>query len=173
MSIVALVGNPREGSRTRAVAVEAAQAVGRRLGYDGPHDVVDLSALGPHLLSPTPSPGVEVALELVTEASMLVVASPTYKGTYTGLLKVFLDRVPTGALRGITALPLLVMGDPAHSLAVEVHLRPLLVELGATVPTPGLALIESQLPRLEEHLTAWADLVAPQVVTILKEGAAS
>lgn len=163
MSVVALVGNPREGSRTRIVAVEAAEAVGRLIGQDAPPDVVDLSALGPHLLSSLPSSGVEVALELVTEADVLVVASPTYKGTYTGLLKAFLDRLPPDALAGVVALPLLVMGDAKHALAVEVHLRPLLVELGASVPTPGLAVLESQLPGLAEILARWAERVAPQV----------
>ncbi|MDA0638514.1 NAD(P)H-dependent oxidoreductase [Nonomuraea sp. MCN248] len=163
MSLVVLVGNPREGSRTRGVAVEAAGAVGERIGLLPPYDVVDLAGLAPHLLSPVLSAGVESALERVAGASVLVVASPTYKGTYTGLLKAFLDRLPPRALAGAAALPLLVMGDPAHSLAVEVHLRPLLVELGALVPTPGLAVLESRLPELAEVLAAWADRVAPQV----------
>lgn len=167
MSIVTVVGNPREGSRTHAVAVAAAEAIGTRIGLPGPHEVVDLSALGPHLLSPGASPGVEVAREVVLEARVLVVASPTYKGTYTGLLKSFLDRLPPAGLAGKVALPLLVMGDPKHALAVEVHLRPLLVELGATVPTPGLAFLEAQLPHLEEVLTTWADLVAPQAAAAL------
>ncbi|MEV4172819.1 NAD(P)H-dependent oxidoreductase [Nonomuraea sp. NPDC049709] len=203
MSVVVLVGNPREGSRTLTVAAEAARAVKQRLDAPGPgvagggvaggagisagikaagngsvglgeavpFEVVDLSALGPHLLSPGSSPGVEVALELVAEASVLVVASPTYKGTYTGLLKSFLDRLPSQALAGKAALPLLVMGDARHALAVEVHLRPLLVELGATVPTPGLAVLESELPRLAEVLAAWADRVAPQAASVIEDRA--
>ncbi|MFB4277540.1 NADPH-dependent FMN reductase [Nonomuraea sp. MTCD27] len=202
MSVVALVGNPREGSRTLTVAAEAARAVKRRLDAPGPgvagggvaggaggagiraagngsvglgeavpFEVVDLSALGPHLLSPGSSPGVEVALELVAEASVLVVASPTYKGTYTGLLKSFLDRLPSQALAGKAALPVLVMGDAKHALAVEVHLRPLLVELGATVPTPGLAVLESELPRLAEVLAVWADRVAPQAASVIEDRA--
>ncbi|MEV0614175.1 NAD(P)H-dependent oxidoreductase [Nonomuraea sp. NPDC050404] len=162
MSVVALVGNPRAGSRTLTVAVEAARAIGRRLGAEEPPEVVDLAAIASHLLAPGPYPDVEVALELVAEASVLVVASPTYKGTYTGLLKSFLDRLPPQALAGKAALPLLVMGDAKHALAVEVHLRPLLVELGASVPTPGLAVLESELPGLAEVLAAWADRVAPQ-----------
>ncbi|MFD2351870.1 NADPH-dependent FMN reductase [Nonomuraea ferruginea] len=163
MSLVVLVGNPREGSRTRGVAVEAALAVGERVELPAPHDVIDLAALGPHLLSPIPSADVEVALELVTEASVLVVASPTYKGTYTGLLKAFLDRLPPRALaKHGRAAAAGHGGDPAHSLAVEVHLRPLLVELGATVPTPGLAVLESRLPDLPEILAGWAERVAPQ-----------
>ncbi|MEU6742572.1 NADPH-dependent FMN reductase [Streptosporangium sandarakinum] len=170
-SVVTLVGNPRGGSRTRIAAVAAAEAIGERIGHDGSHEVVDLSALGPQLLAPGPSAGVEVALELVTGADVLVVASPTYKGTYTGLLKAFLDRLPPAALTGVAALPVLVMGDPRHALAVEVHLRPLLVELGAHVPTPGLALLEAELPDLEEVLARWTARVAPQVAATLGERA--
>ncbi|MEU4830175.1 NAD(P)H-dependent oxidoreductase [Streptosporangium sp. NPDC023615] len=168
-SVVTLVGNPREGSRTRAVAVAAAGTLGRRIGYDDPPEVVDLAALAPHLLAPVPSPAVEAALELVAGAGVLVVAGPTYKATYTGLLKVFLDRLPGGALSGTVALPLLVMGDPRHALAVEIHLRPVLVELGALVPTPGLAVVESEIPALDTHLDLWADRVAPQVTSALRE----
>ena len=39
-------------------------------------------------------------------------ASPTYKGTYTGLLKVFLDRLDYQALSSVIALPMLVGGCP-------------------------------------------------------------
>jgi FMN reductase len=91
------------------------------------------------------------------------VVSPTFKGTYSGLLKVFLDRLPYRGLSGATALPLLVMKSPQHALAVEVHLRPLLVELGASVPAPGLALLESDLDRLDSVLRGWATQAAGAV----------
>lgn len=162
-SIVALVGNPRAHSRTHQVALQAAEAIAGRIGYPASGETVDLSALAPYLLAATPSAALELSLELVSGADVLVVASPTYKGTYTGLLKTFLDRLPTGALASAVALPLLVMGDARHALAVEVHLRPLLVELGAHVPTPGAVLLESQLPDAQELLSTWADGVAPQV----------
>ncbi|GGO61033.1 NADPH-dependent FMN reductase [Nonomuraea cavernae] len=171
--IVALVGNPRSGSRTLAVAVEAAETLGRRLGHAAAPDLIDLAALGPQLLAVLPAPAVEVALELVAGADLVVVASPTYKGTYTGLLKAFLDRLRPDALAGAVALPLLVMGDPRHALAVEVHLRPLLVELGAVVPTPGLALVESDLPRLGEVLDGWYDRVIPQLGAAVQEAPAT
>ncbi|MBX6768628.1 MAG: NAD(P)H-dependent oxidoreductase, partial [Actinomadura rubrobrunea] len=82
---------------------------------------------------------------------------------YTGLLKAFLDLLPHRALVGTTALPLLVVGAPEHALAVEVHLRPLLVELGATVPTPGLALPEERLVAPDAVLAQWAEQVVPAV----------
>jgi FMN reductase len=37
----------------------------------------------------------------VSAAELVVVASPTYKGTYSGLLKLFLDRFVADALRGV------------------------------------------------------------------------
>ncbi|MGW0593268.1 NADPH-dependent FMN reductase [Streptosporangium sp. NPDC002607] len=167
MSIVTVVGNPRPGSRTHGVAISAAEAVARRIGDQEAPEVVDLAVLAPLLFAPETAPEVKAALELLAGADVLVVASPTYKATYTGLLKAFLDRLPGGALASAVALPLLVMGDARHSLAVEVHFRPLLVELGAVVPTPGLALLESQLADLDAVLGPWADRVGPQVAAAL------
>jgi FMN reductase len=92
----------------------------------------------------------------VLAADLLLVVSPAFKGNYSGLLKVFLDRLPYCGLTGATALPVLVMNSPQHSLAVDVHLRPLLVELGASVPAPGLALLESELGHLDSVLPGWA-----------------
>ncbi|GAA4612224.1 NAD(P)H-dependent oxidoreductase [Actinoallomurus liliacearum] len=157
--VVVLVGNPRPASRTHAVADRAARAIAPGVRPE----TVDLTELADRLLSRDPGPLLDEAVSRVTSADLLLVASPTYKGTYTGLLKSFLDRVPS--LAGVTALPLLVMGSPRHALAVEVHLRPLLVELGATVPTPGLAVVEADIDRLDEVLAGWAAAVRlPQAV---------
>jgi FMN reductase len=170
---VALVGNPKPQSRTLAVAAAAAQAVIEAAGLTSDYQIIDLSGLARRLLLPEPSPAVEDAIEQVTGADLVVVTSPTFKGSYTGLLKVFLDRLPHRALAGTIALPLLVMGAPRHALAVEVHLRPLLVELGATVPTPGLAVLESQLDDLGGVLRPWAALVAPALGTLAAPALAS
>ncbi|MFB4309444.1 NADPH-dependent FMN reductase [Actinomadura sp. GTD37] len=167
MRLLVLVGNPRPRSRTLRVALEAAAAVAERIGHADGADVVDLSLLAPGLLDASPPPAVQDALDQVAAADLLLVAGPTFKATYTGLLKVFLDRLPRGALASTVALPMLVMGDVKHSLAVEVHLRPLLVELGAIVPAPGLAFLESQVPDAAEVLGDWAGLVAPQVSAAL------
>jgi FMN reductase len=167
VSLVVIVGNPRPASRTYTAATEAARAVAQAADAGPDLDVVDLSGLASRLLHPEPSAPVQDAVELVTAADVVLVASPTFKGTYTGLLKVFVDRLPPAALAGKAALPLLLLGAPQHALAVEVHLRPLLVELGATVPTPGLALLESQLDRLDEVVAEWAGKVAPVVRAVL------
>lgn len=172
MSFVVIIGNPRPASRTAAAARAAAAAVAAAAEIIAEPEIVDLSGLGPRLLQAEPSAAVEDALAQIAAADILLVASPTYKGTYTGLLKVFLDKLPGGALAGKVALPLLLLGAPQHALAVEVHLRPLLVELGATVPTPGLALLEAQLDRLDSVLAEWAGQIVPAVRGALAAGTA-
>src|SRR3954466_10486852 len=136
--VAVVVGNPKAGSRTLGAAVHVA---GELVGRD-PDLVVDLADLGPRLLDWSD----DVVGRLVAEvgsADLVVVASPTYKATYTGLLKLFLDRFAGGTgLRGV-AVPLMLGAGAAHALAGELHLRPLLVELGATVPTPALFVLDN------------------------------
>ncbi|MFE2753250.1 NADPH-dependent FMN reductase [Actinosynnema sp. NPDC059335] len=145
----ALVGNPRPGSRTATAALALRDAVrhalaaqGLEVTPDGP--VVDAADLAPSVFAPG-STAVREALDALAAADVLVVASPTYKATYTGLLKAILDQAPGNWLRGRTAVPLLVAAAEKHALAVELHLKPLLAELGAAVPGRGLFVTESLL----------------------------
>ena len=86
----------------------------------------------------------------------IVLASPTYKGAYTGLIKLFLDRFAGGTgLTGL-AVPLMLGGSAAHSLAPEVMLRPVLTEIGATVPGRGLYVVDTQ----HDDPAAYADWLA-------------
>ncbi len=150
-----VVGNPRARSRTLDVARHVARRAAEAAGLD-PADqlVVDLADLGPELFDWS-SASVRSAVDAVRSCSLLVVASPTYKATYTGLLKSFLDWFDTAGLDGITTVPVMVGAGAAHALAVEVHLRPLLIEIGAILPTRGLFVVESELPRLDETVAAW------------------
>jgi FMN reductase len=160
--VVALVGNPRPHSRTHGVARALAGAIARAAG--APHiEEVDLAALGPRVLEPA-AHAVTEAVARVVAADVLVVASPTYKATYTGLLKAFLDRVPSGGLAGVAAVPVLLGGVPDHRLAVDVHLTPLLLELGATVPARGLFVHEDALDGFGEAAIAWAAAHTPRLV---------
>jgi len=102
--------------------------------------------------------GANAAVATVLASDLLVVASPTYKGTYSGLLKTFLDRLGTGSLaRGTAAVPILLGGAPNHQLAIDVHFTPLLYELGARVPIRGLFVLESEVPEFSKTAAAWAE----------------
>ena len=65
------------------------------------------------------------------DADAIVVATPVYQAAYSGLLKVFLDLLPQFAFRGKAVLPIVTGGSPAHVLAVDYALRPVLANLGA------------------------------------------
>jgi len=155
-----LVGNPRPASRTLNAALALREAVKRVLPGSEDGAVVDAADLAQDLFTPG-STKAKDALASLELANVLVIASPTYKATYTGLLKSVLDQAPGGWLKGKTAIPLQVAASDRHALAVELHLRPVLVELGAHIPGPGLFLNEAVLAdhdalveSLVEQLTA-------------------
>jgi FMN reductase len=153
--IVGLVGNPRAESRThglaRSLSRELARVIPGALTAE-----VDLTPLAPQVLDPSAG-AVEAALEQVQAADILVVASPTYKAAYSGLLKAFLDRFGNRPLTGTAAVPVLLGGAPNHQLAVDVHFTPLLLELGALVPAGGLFVLEPDVAGFGEFAATWAD----------------
>ena len=151
-----LVGNPRPASRTLSAAVALRDAVHRVLGDAEAGPVVDAAELAQHVFAPGAT-AVKAALESLAATKVLIVASPTYKATYTGLLKAVLDQAPGGFFKGIVALPLHVAASDKHALAVDLHLRPVLVELGATVPGAGVFVNESRLAG--DHDTLVKELV--------------
>jgi FMN reductase len=144
-----VVGNPKPGSRT----LEAATYVARELGGAQPDLVVDLATLGTALLD-WQDPAISELVGQVGAADLVVVASPTYKATYTGLLKLFLDRFATDGLSGIV-VPLMLGGGPAHALAPELTLRPVLAEIGGTT-VRGHYVLDSR----HDDPTAYADWLA-------------
>jgi FMN reductase len=105
--------------------------------------VIDVIELGPALLG-WGNPEVAAAVSLVTAADILVVSSPTFKATYSGLLKLFLDQFGAGQLGGVVTFPVMLGASPRHAMAPEMSLRPVLVEIGASCPAPGLYLLDSE-----------------------------
>jgi FMN reductase len=156
-----VVGNPKPESRTLAAATRLA----RRLTDVDADLVIDLATLGPALLD-WQDPSVVELVDQVGAADLVVVASPTYKATYTGLLKLFLDRFAgSTGLRGV-AVPLMLGAGPQHTLAGELHLRPLLVELGAVVPTPSLFVLDHRYDR-DDAYDGWLARSRPAVDAVL------
>lgn len=161
-TIVTVVGNPRPASRTHALARTLAAEIARALSSDPPVDV-DLAQLGAAVLDPADERA-DAAVADVLAGDLLVVASPTYKATYSGLLKAFLDRMATGALARAAAVPLLLGGAPNHQLAIDVHFTPLLLELGARVPARGLFVLEADVPQFRDTAAQWAAAHASTVL---------
>jgi FMN reductase len=156
-----LVGNPKPNSRTLRVALAAAEVLAQP-GRASERRTIDLAEVAMELFDPE-SVAVPALLEQVASSDLLIVASPTYKATFTGLLKSFLDRYGNNALAATVAVPVMTGAAPTHALAAEVFLRPLLVELGASVPCRGLFVTEGDFENLEAVVVDWASAAAPLV----------
>ena len=96
MNMVVVVGNPKPKSRTMEAGILAAKG----LAGGEPDLVIDLADLGAGLLE-WGNKDVEEAVASVSGANAVIFASPTYKATYTGLLKLFLDQIPYDGLAGV------------------------------------------------------------------------
>jgi FMN reductase len=170
LRITTIVGNPRVGSRT-ALAADAVAAgidgLAQAAGRATERRVIELAQLAGELFA-FPSEAVDAAVGLALASDVLVVASPTYKATYTGLLKAFFDRFGTNALAGVVAVPMMMGGSPIHFLAVDAHLTPLLQEIGASCPTRGLFILESELDDLAGLVERWQTAQSSVLTRLLR-----
>lgn len=162
MSTVVVVGNPKPASRT----AHAASMLATALTGKAPDHLVDVVDLGAGLLG-WEDPSVVEAMRITAGAELVVVASPTFKASYTGLLKLFLDQFATAdGLRGTVAVPLMLGAGPAHAMAPDLLLKPILAELGATCPAPGLYLSDKSYDdgvQIGKYVQIWGDVLQDAV----------
>jgi FMN reductase len=172
VKIAIVVGNPKPQSRTLKVA-EAVVDVVAALVPEVPVErlVIDLAEHAGRLFE-WPDAGLAELNDAVAGCDAVVIASPTYKATYTGLLKAFLDRYPSNGLAGVVAIPVMTGAAADHAMAVEVHLRPLMVELGATVPGRGLYFVMSRMAEIDQITAAWGTANAAVLSAALRGRAA-
>jgi FMN reductase len=115
--------------------------VGRAAGrHDATAEVFDLVNLAPSLGNAVRQTDLALparqALASILRADALVVASPVYKGSYTGMLKHLLDLIEPAALAGKPVLLAATGGGDRHALVIEHQLRPLFGFFeAATLPT--------------------------------------
>ena len=157
MKIAVVVGNPNPAGRTTTVAEAVAGRIARSIGDESSITTFELAEISGDLFT-WGAETVERVVESVRASAVVVFATPTYKASYTGLLKAFLDRFPNNGLAEVVAVPVMLGGAPIHHLAMETQLRPVLVELAAVVPSKGLFVIDSQMDALSETIDSWWDL---------------
>src|SRR6476620_11148401 len=153
LKVSIVVGNPKPMSRTRRIA----ELLAEKLLEPGEHqvEVIDLADYAEQVHS-WPSETMQALNQSVAESDLALFASPTYKATYTGLLKAFLDRYPANGLSGVTAIPVHTGADFGHAMGPTFTLSPLLAELGAIVPGRGFYFALSQMDELESVVDAAA-----------------
>ena len=144
MTILLLAGSPSAPSRSTRLL----HYTGEKLALLGHRysklDVRDLP--GDALLRADFShAAIQAALEQVAQAAAVVVATPVYKASYSGVLKAFLDLLPQFGLTDKLVLPLATGGSQSHMLALDYALRPVLHALDARHVLAGIYATSSQL----------------------------
>jgi len=159
---VGLAGSPGPGPSRSHVLLDRALERLDRAGFVTRR--IELSRLpADALLGRARDAAVDAAIAQVSQAHVVLAATPVYRASYSGLLKVFFDLLPTDALEGRVAIPIATGGSLAHQLMLDHALRPLLASVGARVVSTGVYGTQTQFtdgrpdPALELRLARAVD----------------
>ena len=142
--IITIAGSPSRTAKS-ALVLQVARAAMQVKGWEAETIVVRDLPAEDLLHARFDSPEIKAAVAHVQQAQAVIVATPIYKAAYSGVLKTFLDLLPQDALKGKIVLPLATGGSPAHLLAIEYALKPVLAALGATHILQGVYLQDSHI----------------------------
>lgn len=144
MNILLLGGSPSLTSSSQALLADVGEqlaGLGHRLSWLEVRELPAQALLHADFCAPR----IVAALAQVAAAQALVIATPIYQASYTGILKAFLDMLPQDGLRGKLVLPLAVGGSQSHMLAIDYALRPVLQALAAELVLSGIYATSAQL----------------------------
>jgi len=146
LSIVGISGSLSAPSRTLALVKTATDRIAHETeGSTRLIDIAGLPDIGSLRSRADADPAVEAALRAVETADLLVVGSPVYKGSYTGLFKHFIDFIDYRALIGTPVALLATGGSERHALGIEHQLRPLFAFFQAQPLGTGIFLTDRDL----------------------------
>lgn len=168
--VLAVSAGLSQPSSTRLLADRLVTATRTELGTDTEIEVVELREyahdITDHLLSGFPNDHLRPVLEQVDAADGLILATPTFTASYSGLFKSFIDLVEPDSVQGKPVLLAATGGTERHSLVLEHALRPLLVYLRAVVVPTAVYAASSDWGNdsyLNERVTRAAGELAAEV----------
>ena len=127
LRLVAVSGGLQRPSKAAALAEYLLELIAEEVPCE--QHLVELGQLTPQFAGAVwrsqLSDTVEAALATVESADVLVVATPFYRGSYTGLFKHFFDFIDQDALIDKPVLLAATGGSERHALVIDHQLRPL------------------------------------------------
>jgi FMN reductase len=125
--ILGVAGSVRRPSRTAALVAAVVEAIGEHLGTPG--RTIELGDRGAAFFDALQRDAMRgrarEIVEAIEAADVLVVGTPVYRASYTGLFKHVFDLVDHEALAGKAVVLTATGGSPMHGLVMEHQLRPL------------------------------------------------
>ncbi|ENO86091.1 FMN reductase [Thauera linaloolentis] len=178
IKVVAVSGGLQRPSRTLSLV----EALIDALGEQAPISVrlIELGSIGPRLagaLYPSQLPDdVRADIAAIESADFLVVASPVYRASFTGLFKHLFDFVDQNALIDVPVLLAATGGSDRHALVIEHQLRPLFSFFQAHTLPIGVYGSEAEIRDYEVSspaLQARIDLAAGRARPFLRKRASA
>lgn len=150
MKLIVVSAGLSTPSSTRLLADRLAEAARDELAARGQApstEVVELRELvgdiAGRLVTGFPPPRLSAAIDAATAADGLIVVTPVFAASYSGLFKSFFDVIDPDALSGKPVVIAATGGTARHSLVLEHAVRPLFAYLRAVaVPTAVFAASE-------------------------------
>lgn len=173
MRIVVVSAGLSVPSSTRLLGDRLASAAAEASGA-GPGDVrvVELRDLAVEIAhtftNGFPGPALSEAFDAVSGADGLIVVTPVFSASYSGLFKSFFDALSSTDPEALTGMPVLIAatgGSARHSLVLDHALRPLFSYLRAVVVPTGVYAasedwgaegLDARIRRAAGELAAWA-----------------
>ncbi|RQU52090.1 FMN reductase [Burkholderia cenocepacia] len=172
LNVVAISGSLQRPSRTLALTDAIVAALGAALPIET--QLIELGEIGSRLagaLTRAQVPAdLDALIRAIETADALVVASPVYRASYTGLFKHLFDLVRHDALIDVPVLLAATGGSERHALVIDHQLRPLFSFFQARTLPIGVYASESDFdryqianPALRERIALAVARAAPQL----------
>ncbi|MFE7276204.1 FMN reductase [Streptomyces sp. NPDC057623] len=140
MKLVVVSAGLSVPSSTRLLGDRLAAAVGRGAAVEvAAVELRDLAVeIAHNFTNGFPGRKLAAAIDAVTSVDGLIVVTPVFAASYSGLFKSFFDVIDKDALAGMPVLIAATGGTARHSLVLEHALRPLFAHLRAVVVPTGV-----------------------------------
>jgi FMN reductase len=170
LKVVAVAGGLQKPSRTHTLVSAIVQELARLQAIEV--ELIDLSEIASTLgntvrRSALPSE-VEGKLRAIETADLLVVGTPVYRGSFTGIFKHLFDLIDHMALVDLPVLLAASGGSHRHALVIDHSLRPLFSFFQAVTLPVGVYAIDSEFkdyritdPALAERIQLAARRASP------------
>ena len=143
-SVVILSGSPSPTSKTAKVGDFIADWLVRQdlaATHLRVRDISPAALLGCDMTDAS----LKAAVDAVAGADGIVLATPTFKASFSGLLKAFLDVLPQFGFRGKVVMPFGTGGSLAHVLSLDYGLRPVVQSMRPRLIAPSVFVLEQDI----------------------------
>lgn len=115
------------------------------------------------------SPAILAAHELVEQADVIIIGSPVYKASFTGVLKSYIDLLPHKAFSGKVILPIFIAGSDSHLLSIDYALKPVLASMGGRRFVMNVFATDSLIVRSQDENGKYNFEISEKIITRMND----